>query len=101
MATRSTRAPSAQLASSPWPAGVLEMLRCSSGLHASSMRQPARTSLCESIPMTAILGSFPLGFCCWQNGPVVRTHALGCLPRRSRFYQATSPSRHTGGETLN
>ena len=49
------------------------------------MRHPAKVSLWESIPITAmIIEPFSLLLWLWQNGPVVRIHAL-MSPRLRRF----------------
>ena len=77
MPTRSTPALCAQVTSSAWPAAVLEMVRCSIGAPPESMRHPARVSLWESIPITAmIIVAFLSLRWLWQTGPVVRIHAL-------------------------
>ena len=96
---RVPRPPCGGCAQRLWSDGERAMLRCSSGRPAASMRQPTRVSLCESIPITSIALTFLLGVDRWQNGPVVRNHAL-MSSRLRRLYQATSPGRHTGEEAL-
>ena len=63
------------------------------------MRHPTRVSLCESIPITAmIILPFLWLLWLWQNGPAVRKHASRPLGAQA------SIKRHrrtgTGGEAL-